>query len=139
MFKNFQIYFINTNNSSNRVFGIFFSVLFFIIAFYPLLVGGVVRSWSLIVAGIFLLTALIIPNFLAPANRLWMKFGELLHSIISPVALGILFFCTVLPIGLFLRLIDKDPLHLSFDLEAESYWIKRDLPSPSAESMNNQF
>lgn len=139
MFKNFQIYFINTNNSSNRVFGIFFSVLFFIMAFYPLLVGGVVRSWSLIVAGIFLLTALIIPNFLAPANRLWMKFGELLHSIISPVALGILFFGTVLPIGLFLRLIDKDPLHLSFDLEAESYWIKRDLPSPSAESMNNQF
>jgi hypothetical protein len=139
MHENSQIYFIKTNGSSNRVFGIVFAIVFSIIACYPLLVGGVIRLWSLIVAGIFLLTALIIPDFLAPANRLWMRFGELLHRIISPIALGILFFGTVLPTGLFLRLFDKDPLRLRFDLEAESYWIKRDLPSPSAESMNNQF
>jgi hypothetical protein len=134
-----QICFIKTNGSSNRVFGIFFAIVFSIIACYPLLVGGVIRLWPLVVAGVFLLTALIIPDSLAPANRLWMRFGELLHIFISPIALGFLFFGTILPTGLFLRLIDKDPLRLRFDLEAESYWIKREPPSPSAESMNNQF
>jgi hypothetical protein len=125
--------------SSDRAFGLVFAVVFVIIACYPLLSGGTIRLWSLIVAGIFLVLALLIPAVLAPANRLWMKFGELLHSIVSPLALGIVFYATLLPTGLLLRLFGKDPLRLRLDPTAESYWIKREPPGPSAESLNNQF
>ena len=71
--------------STNRAFGLVFSVVFVLIALYPLLGSGTIRSWSLIVAGIFLLLALVIPGVLAPANRLWMKFGELMHRIVRSV------------------------------------------------------
>ena len=126
-------------SSSDRAFGLVFSTVFAIIAIYPLLGGGAIRIWFLIVAGIFLLLALVAPSVLAPANRVWMKFGELLHRIVSPLALGIVFYATVLPTGLLLRLFDKDPLRLRIDRNAASYWIKREPPGPTAESLNNQF
>jgi hypothetical protein len=125
--------------STERAFGLVFCTVFTLIAFYPLLAGGEIRLWSLIGAGIFLLLALVIPDVLAPANRLWMKFGELLHRIVSPVALTIVFFVTVLPVGLLMRLFGHDPLRLKIDRSAASYWIRRDPPGPAAESMNNQF
>ena len=68
-----------------------------------------------------------------------MKFGELLHRIVSPIALGIVFYLAVLPTGLLLRLFGKDPLRLKIDRGAASYWIKREPPGPTAESLNNQF
>ncbi len=125
--------------SSNRVFGLIFSSVFALIALYPLLGGGTVRLWSLVVSGVFLMLGLAVPSVLAPANRLWTKFGELLHRIVSPVALGAVFYLAVLPTGLMLRLFGKDPLRLKIDRNASSYWIRREPPGPSAESLNNQF
>ena len=102
--------------SSDRAFGVVFSAVFALTALYPLLGGGAARIWSLIASGIFLLLALVVPGILDPANRLWMKFGELLHCIVSPVALGIVFYLAVLPTGLLVRLFGKDPLRLRVNL-----------------------
>lgn len=139
MHEHTQRYVAEIKGSSDRAFGLVFSIVFALIAFYPMLAGSTIRLWSLIVAGIFLLLAMVVPGVLAPANRLWMKFGELLHRIVSPVALGIVFFVAVLPTGILLRLLGKDPLRLRMDPTAESYWIMREPPGPAAESLNNQF
>lgn len=125
--------------ATDRSFGLVFSAVFTLIALYPLLDGGTILLWSLIVASFFLLLALLVPDTLAPANRLWTQFGELLHRIVSPVALGIVFFLAVFPTGLLMRLFGKDPLRLKIDRGASSYWIKRSPPGPAAESLNNQF
>ncbi|HQR50033.1 MAG TPA: SxtJ family membrane protein, partial [Methylophilaceae bacterium] len=95
--------------------------------------------WALELSGGFLLLALVIPRVLAPANRAWTKFGLLLHDIVSPIALGILFFVVVTPTGLLMRLLGKDPLRLRFERSAKSYWIVRTPPGPDAESLKNQF
>jgi hypothetical protein len=63
----------------------------------------------------------------------------LLHSIVSPVALAILFYGVVMPTGLLMRLLGKDPLRLRLDSRAASYWIERTPPGPDAESLKNQF
>lgn len=126
-------------SSSDRSFGFVFAVVFLIIALYPLLHAQGVRIWAIAVSGVFLLLAMLLPHVLAPANRLWTKFGLLLHNIVSPIALGILFFLVVTPTGLLMRLFGKDPLRLRFDAAADSYWIKRDPPGPTADSLNNQF
>ena len=139
MHEHTQKHVAENKSSSDRAFGLVFSTVFAIVALYPVLAGGVIRLWSLIVAGIFLLLAVVIPGVLAPANRLWMKFGEFLHGIVSPLALGIIFYVTVLPTGIFMRLFGKDPLRLRKNPAAESYWIKREPPGPAAESLNNQF
>lgn len=124
---------------SERGFGLVFATVFAIIAAWPLMSGGGVRWWAAAVAGAFLVLALVVPQLLAPLNRLWFRFGLVLHRVVTPVIMGILFFLTVLPTGLMLRLFRKDPLSLRFDPAAKSYWIAREPPGPSPETMRNQF
>ena len=125
--------------SSDRSFGLVFTVFFSIIGGIKLWVGS---SWFwpwFVAAGLVLLLALAAPKVLAPANRLWLRFGLLLHRIVNPIVMGLLFFVTMTPIGLALRLFGKDLLHLRRDREAHTYWIDRTPPGPSPDSMINQF
>ena len=125
--------------SSDRAFGFVFAAVFLIIAAWPLLHSGVPRWWALGISGAFALVSVVKPVLLAVPNRLWMKLGLLLAKVVSPIALGILFYLVFAPIGLLMRLGGKDPLRLKFDREAKSYWIERDPPGPPPTSMTNQF
>ena len=125
--------------SSDRSFGFVFAIVFLVIAVWPLLAGNGIRTWALVVAAAFALVAVLIPSLLAVPNRWWMKFGLLLGKIVSPVALGILFFGVFGPMGIVMRWLGKDPLRLKRDAQAASYWIARDPPGPPPESMTNQF
>lgn len=125
--------------SSNRSFGLVFAGVFAIVGLWPLYGSGDVRIWALAAAAVFLILALAKPDLLAPLNRLWLKFGLLLHKIVNPVIMGILFFLTVTPIALISRVVGKKFLQTTFDSEAESYWILREPPGPEPEDMSNQF
>jgi predicted membrane metal-binding protein len=124
---------------SERGFAVVFAVVFALVGLWPLLSGGPVRAWALLIAAAFLLAGFAAPGILAPLNRLWFRFGMALGRIVSPVVMGIIFFGTVMPTGLLMRLFRKDLLRLRFDPAAESYWIPRDPPGPSAESLKQQF
>jgi hypothetical protein len=124
---------------SERSFGIVFAVVFGIIGAWPLLGGGDIRIWAMAIAAGFLLTAFLRPSVLKPLNKIWFAFGMLLHKIISPIVMGILFFLTVTPIAMLLKLFGKDPLTKKFDPDMDSYWIKIDPAKAAANSMRNQF
>jgi len=126
---------------SARSFGLVFATVFIIIALFPLLSDqqGSLRLWALIVAAFFAITALTMPRLLEPLNKLWFRFGLLLHKIVNPLVMGLLFFGTVTPTGLLMRSLGKTPLKLGFDKSAESYWITRTPPGPAPESMKRQF
>jgi hypothetical protein len=125
--------------SSNRSFGIVFAVVFAAIGLLPLLSASGVRLWSLTAAAAFLVCALFLPSILAPLNRAWLWFGLQLHRIVSPIALGIMFFLVVAPIGLVMRALGKDVLRLKFDRRADTYWIERTPPGPAPDSFKDQF
>ncbi|MFZ2160712.1 MAG: SxtJ family membrane protein [Sideroxyarcus sp.] len=129
----------HVEGSSDRSFGLVFAGLFLVIAVFPLFHGEAMRWWSSGVAAGFALIALLKPALLAGLNRLWLKLGVLLGKVVSPIALGILFYGVFTPIGLFIRLTGKDPLRLKFAPDADSYWIPRDPPGPAPDSMNHQF
>ena len=76
---------------------------------------------------------------LAPLNRVWLRLGLVLYKVVNPVAMGLVFFTTVVPIGLMMRALGKDPLRLKRDASAASYWIMRDPPGPAPDTMKNQF
>ena len=120
---------------SNRSFGIVFFVVFLIIATYPLINGDELKLWSLIISIVFLFLGLINSKILNPLNKLWFKFGIFLGKIISPFVMGIIFFLVVTPIGLLMRLLNKDLLNLKFN-NSHSYWIEKTEPRSK---MNNQF
>ncbi|MBF0353800.1 MAG: hypothetical protein HQL43_00995 [Alphaproteobacteria bacterium] len=124
---------------SDRSFGFVFAAFFAIIGLWPLFKGLDARLWALFLAALFLAVSLIRPALLKPLNRVWFLFGLLLHKIVSPLIMGLLFFLTVAPTGLIMRALGKDMLRLKRDPEAASYWILRDPPGPEAGSMTRQF
>jgi len=125
--------------SSDRAFGFVFAAVFALIGLWPLLGGGGARLWTLVVAAVFLGAAVARPRVLAPLNRLWMRLGLLLHRVVNPLILGLLFFLTVTPMGVAVRLFGRDLLRLRWDPEAPSYWIERRPPGPAPETMKHQF
>ena len=120
---------------SNRSFGIVFFLVFLLISTYPLINGNEIRLWSLVISIIFLFLGLINSKILNPFNKLWFKFGIFLGKIISPLVMGIIFFLVVTPIGLLMRLLNKDLLNLRFN-NNDSYWIEKTEPKSK---MKNQF
>jgi Saxitoxin biosynthesis operon protein SxtJ len=106
---------------------------------WPLLHGFPPR-WYLVIPAAFLVTfGLVAPRLLAPLNHAWMWLGLMLHRVVAPVLMGIVFFGVILPIGVVMRLRGKDLLRLRFDHNATSYWIIRDPPGPAPEGLKNQF
>ena len=126
-------------SSSHRTFGLVFAVVFAVIGLLPWVFGGPVRVWSIAVGAAFAAVAWLWPAALAPLNRVWTRFGLLLHRLVSPVVLGVMFFLVVTPTGLIMRALGKDPLRLRFDRGARSYWIVRQPPGPAPDSLNHQF
>lgn len=128
---------------SERSFGLVFSAVFAIVALWPLVFKddqeGGLRIWAFATSALFAITALTIPRILAPLNKLWFKFGLLLHRVVNPLVMAILFFSTIMPIGLLMRAFGKIPLQLDFDKKADSYWHPRTPPGPAPKSMKRQF
>ncbi len=125
--------------SSNRAFGLVFAAVFTIIGLWPLVHVAGVRLWALAVAVVFLAIAIIRPAFLTPLNRLWTRIGLLLHAVVNPMVMGLLFYFMITPTGYVMRLLGKDLLNLRWEPAAKSYWIERRPPGPAPETMKNQF
>ena len=121
--------------SSNKSFGIVFFIVFFLIGIYPIINGDQVRVWSLIISVVFLILGLLNSKILSPLNKIWFKFGILLGKIISPLVMGLIFFIVVTPIGILMRLFNKDLLNLKFN-KNKTYWIEKKGPKSK---MKNQF
>jgi len=121
--------------NSNRSFGIVFFIVFLIISFWPSIEGQSLRIWALTVSLIFLVLGLLNSKLLGPFNLIWVKFGEALGRIIAPIAMGVVYFIIITPIGFFMRLIGKDLLRTKFS-KNKSYWIKRE---QNIGSMKRQF
>ena len=121
--------------NTNRSFGILFFIVFSIISIWPVLSGGELRLWSFILAIIFLIMGITKSRFLTPFNIAWIKFGELLGVIISPLIMGLVYFLVVLPIGILMRVLGKDLLSLKFNKNIETYWNKKELKT----NFNKQF
>ena len=121
--------------NSNKGFGIVFFIFFLIISFWPFIEGQSLRIWALTVSLIFLVLGLLNSKLLSPFNLIWVKFGEVLGRIIAPIAMGVVYFIIITPIGLFMRLIGKDLLRTKFS-KNKSYWIKRE---QNIGSMKRQF
>jgi predicted membrane metal-binding protein len=125
--------------SSDRSFGLVFAAVFSIIGCWPLLHWQSPRWWAVGVAAAFAIVALVRSQLLHPLNRVWLALGRLLHKIVSPLVMGVIFFATVTPTGWIMRLRGKDLLSLKWRPDQKSYWIRRQPTGPESETMKNQF
>ena len=126
-------------SSSNRSFGLVFAGFFALLAALGFWHGTARWPIWLALACVSLVLALAAPQLLAPLNWVWTKIGLLLHRIVSPIFLALLFYGCIAPVGFLMRLSGKDPLRLRYEPDAESYWIRRTPPGPTPQSFRDQF
>jgi hypothetical protein len=120
---------------SNKSFGLVFSLIFLLIALWPILNNAEIRIWSFVISVIFLILGLLNSKLLSPLNKIWFKFGLFLGKLVSPIVLALIFFLVITPIGYILKLFKKDVLSLSFN-NNKSYWLEKKGPKSK---MKNQF
>lgn len=125
---------------SDRRFGALFTAVFALLAAMRWHRGGLTPVvWVLAAAAlVFVLLALLRPAWLAPLNRAWMKLADLLGKVVSPLVLGVIFFVLITPYALIARLSGRDPLRLK-RRQVSSYWLERDPPGPTPDSLRNQY
>ena len=124
---------------SNRKFGIFFSLVFLLLALYLNQFSSQTLIFtSLVVSVFFLLAALFFDSILLPLNKLWMKLGTLLGMIVSPLVMSIIFFGIFMPIGLLMRLFGRDELRLKMKPRV-SHWKLRAYDDSCSDSFKHQF
>ncbi len=121
---------------TDRNFGLVFAAVFTIIGLYPIFYDNNIHLWACIIAFIFLFLSILLPKALNIPKKLWFKFGMLLGAIIAPIIITLLYFLTVTPTGIIMRLLGKDLLRQKFNSSIKSYWIER---KKSLDTMKNQF
>ena len=124
------------SKSSNKSFGILFFLVFLIIGLWPLFNNKDPNYILIIISIIFLILGILNSKILSPLNKIWIKFGEILGSVIAPVIMAAIFFIILTPISLIIRSFGKDLLNLKFKKNTQSYWVKR---RKEINSMDKQF
>lgn len=97
-----------------------------LLALVPLIDGGRPTGWLLGVAAVFAGLAAASPRALRPLNIAWTRLGLLIGRVTNPVLLAIVFYGAVVPTGLIMRAVGRDPMRRKRDPRAASYWIPRD-------------
>jgi Saxitoxin biosynthesis operon protein SxtJ len=124
---------------TNRRFGVTVGGVGIFVGGVRFLFGHDHATWWLAIGLVLVLLAAVWPAALAPLNRLWLRFGQLLYKFVNPVVMTLLYVSAIVPIGALMRLSGKDPLRLKPSPDAESYWILRGPRAARPEDMKNQF
>lgn len=93
------------------LFGVALPWLFgFAYPLWPWLAGGGLISWGLVA-----------PTTLRPIYLVWMRCGVIVHRIVSPIVLGVIFLLVITPTACIRRLFGHDAIARGFDTSARTY------------------
>lgn len=95
----------------------------------PWLFGHGYPKWPWAIAGVLWLWALILPATLWPVFRGWVTIGNMLGWVNTRIILGLMFYVLLMPVGLVMKLIGKDPLARSIDKKRSSYRTPSRIPN----------
>lgn len=93
----------------------------------------------LTISGTCLLLAVLAPLALTPVHRFAGFVGRFLHRGVSGIALGVLFFLAITPMGVAWRALRKDPLRLRWNASVRSYWLDRNDTVPARDRFRDPF
>jgi hypothetical protein len=95
-----------------------------------------VYVWRVLAAlgGGLWVAGLVLPGRLSGLYRAWMGLAHAISRVTTPVFLGLVYFLTILPIGLVMRAVGRNPIR--HRVVNDSYWAPRDHPRGT---LKNQF
>lgn len=107
---------------SDRAFGLTFAVVFAVVAGIVWLLTGRVPLALAGTSAAFAALALAGPVLLLPLNRLWRKLARGVGFVTNHLVLGIFLYVVVTPMGLMMRMFDRNPMKPDYEPEAETYF-----------------
>ena len=121
---------------SERSTGLVFAAVCVVVAILfrhslPVLLAAIAAAAALAIASVAA------PSLLRPLNRAWFGLSVVLHRVVNPVVMLLIFAVAFVPLGLCVRLW-RDPLVRRRRPDLRSYWVSRD-PAEPGHSMRNQF
>lgn len=126
---------------ADRKFGLTMGAVFSLLAAVSWWHAGHFKTstWILAILGAsFLLAGQYAPAKLHRLNIGWAKLGLALHHVVNPIIMLLLYSVAIMPMGIALKLMGKDPLRRKKDPQCQSYWIER-TETPGGETMKYQF
>ena len=78
------------------------------------------------VAGVCGLAALVLPVALRPLYLVLTAISLPIGFVLSHVLMALVFYGLLTPVGLFFRMIGRDPLDRRFDRSSTTYWVRRE-------------
>ncbi len=123
------------------------TILALLFLLFPVAIGkylvfwkGSEAGWYWVAAGIVLCLLRLIPPLFRGIYKGWFVFAVILGYFVSRILMTIIFFLLILPTGLIMRLLGKDPMERKWDPDAPSYWApKEQEQDTSIERYERQF
>jgi len=73
--------------------------------------------------GVLSVAGLIIPTYLGPVERAWMKLAHLISKVTTPIVMGAMYLLVLTPVGILRRVFGGNPMvHAA---QGASYWKPR--------------
>lgn len=108
--------------SSEKSFGILFSIVFFIFFIISLYYSEKVNLILIILSIVFLSVSFLYPPLFKYPNIAWINLGLFLGKIISPLVMAIIYLFVFFPFGIGTKLLKIDLLDRKFSNNQISYW-----------------
>ncbi len=125
-------------NKTLRDFGLLIGGAALVYALWPLVFRGEdMRLWAAGLGAVIGATGLVAPAILKHPYRGWMVVGHALGWMNTRIILGALYYGLVVPMGLVMKIMGRDPMRRALVPGMESYRVVRE-PRP-ASHMKNMF
>jgi len=108
------------------ILAVLFLVIPLAIGAFSVLVRGSQSGYYWVIAGVLLGLSRLIPPLFRLIYRAWICLSVILGYFISRAILTIVFVVVIIPTGLIMRLLGKDPMERKWDPNAPSYWVKKE-------------
>jgi hypothetical protein len=130
---------IDSSTKKLREFGYVVGGVFAALGILFLLRGKAHFQYFLYPGIVLVILGFVMPGVLKPLQKVWMGFAVVMGWVMTRLLLSALYFLTITPIGLFLRLTGKDILGLKLFPKQSSYWNLRPLTPKNPADYERQF
>jgi len=124
------------DNKKYRSFGFLLIAISSGLFLYVFLSVNEVNIYLAVMSLVSVIITILRPSLLAPFYNKWMQFGLLLSKVMTPLVMGITYFCLMVPMGILIKVFKKDLIDKSVQKNVSSYWIVRE---QEMGSMEEQF
>ena len=113
----------NKTEYSEKNFGLLVSFICFLVALYPLIKSSNINYIFLAISILFLGISFFYNKILKFPTIAWYKLGIILHTVVSPIILFLVYFLSIIITGCIMKIFNRDPMNRKYNKKLKTYWI----------------